>query len=681
MPANLVSPNVNNSLGSGGVILNSAANPAALRGRTFNADGTTRPFQFGTVVGGNVMIGGEGDSVIKGVSLIPAIKRYATFARLGYDFNENLHGYIEGGLADSKAVLIGNFLRSTTLTIRKDNPYLPTAVAALIPANGTISISRYSEDMGSNRYDVENKSPHGVVGLEGSIGDSGWEWDAHYSYGRNDYTSTVSNQTVGNNLNFSVDAYRDPATGNIVCAATAPSSGRFNANAAGCVPVNLFGFGNPSQAAIAYINQTGTNKVRYTQDAAAFNLKGEPFSTWAGPVSAAAGVEYRKENEDVTSSFFPANSLFLSGGNAKPWSGGFNVTEGYVETIVPLARDAAFAKTLDFNAAVRYADYSNVGGQTTWKAGLVWEPSDWLRFRATQSRDIRAPAPNELYAGGSTVTNQVTIPGHTPASAPQNTTAGNPNLGPEKADTSTAGFVIKPNSGFFAGLRMSVDYYVIDLEDAITNFSTQDVASQCGLNVKFFCDMFTFASSAANAAPTSLISPAVNIGTRKSSGIDVSIDYEKDFGGFKLATNLSATNTIESIFDTGLGSVIDRAGENGWANTGGLPSVRGNLSETLTVGKLSTTAQVIYISAGKLDVLYNTAANNTTNDNTIPAIGYLNLYGSYEVTPKAKLFAAVNNVLDRDPPHSPYTVLSSPVNGNYYDKVGRAFQVGLYRRF
>jgi len=61
------------------------------------------------------------------------------------------------------------------------------------------------------------------------------------------------------------------------------------------------------------------------------------------------------------------------------------------EVALPLARDMPFAKSIDFNGAVRSTDDSTSGGVTTWKAGLVWQPVDGLRLRAAQSRDIRAP--------------------------------------------------------------------------------------------------------------------------------------------------------------------------------------------------------------------------------------------------------------------------------------------------
>src|SRR5690606_3546330 len=75
--------NVHSALGAGGVInqgrnaTNTANVPFSLTGYTFNPDGSIRPFDYGYPLGpgatASTMIGGEGESVTKGVSLVPAV--------------------------------------------------------------------------------------------------------------------------------------------------------------------------------------------------------------------------------------------------------------------------------------------------------------------------------------------------------------------------------------------------------------------------------------------------------------------------------------------------------------------------------------------------------------------------------------------------------------------------------
>src|SRR5690606_14554753 len=84
----------------------------------------------------------------------------------------------------------------------------------------------------------------------------------------------------------------------------------------------------------------------------------------------------------------------------KGTNGHYTVTEGYLETLIPIANDVSWARMMDFNAAVRFTDYSISGNVTTWKAGITYSPTNDLRFRITRSRDIRAPNLGELFAAG-----------------------------------------------------------------------------------------------------------------------------------------------------------------------------------------------------------------------------------------------------------------------------------------
>src|SRR5262249_7406094 len=145
-------------------------------------------------------------------------------------------------------------------------------------------------------------------------------------------------------------------------------------------------------------------RVYTEQEVYAFNVQGDPFSTWAGPVSVAFGAEHRREegsgDSDPLQQVVNANGTLGSynTGNSQPFAGEYDVSEAYGETVVPLASHVAWADSLELNAAVRYTNYSTSGGVTTWKIGASYAPSQDLRFRVTRSRDIRAPNIEELFA-------------------------------------------------------------------------------------------------------------------------------------------------------------------------------------------------------------------------------------------------------------------------------------------
>src|SRR5690606_37046454 len=123
---------------------------------------------------------------------------------------------------------------------------------------------------------------------------------------------------------------------------------------------------------------------------------GDLVNLWAGPLGAAFGAEYRKEEiEAVADPVSEANGWHSS--NRKAISGSYDVKEIFGELAVPLVRDLPFANAIDLNLAVRYTDYSSSGGVTTWKVGGTWDLSGALRLRITRSRDIRAGNLGELF--------------------------------------------------------------------------------------------------------------------------------------------------------------------------------------------------------------------------------------------------------------------------------------------
>src|SRR5262249_5684001 len=139
----------------------------------------------------------------------------------------------------------------------------------------------------------------------------------------------------------------------------------------GCAPANVFGDGNLSAATRAYFLGTVSKPLRTTQYTAAMNLSGEPFSTWAGPLSVASGAEYRPDTADQQSSD-PAGLSAFSGQPA--FSGSRQVEEAYAEAVAPLAKDAFLAKSLDVDGAARVTHYSHLGTQPSWKVGFNYSP-------------------------------------------------------------------------------------------------------------------------------------------------------------------------------------------------------------------------------------------------------------------------------------------------------------------
>jgi outer membrane receptor protein involved in Fe transport len=259
---------------------------------------------------------------------------------------------------------------------------------------------------------------------------------------------------------------------------------------------------------------------------------------------------------------------------------------------------------------------------------------------------------------------------------PQRTAGGDPDVQAEEGDTTTIGFVYSPKSGPLTGFNFSVDYYDIELDKAITNLAGSNIGNLCISGVRAFCDLFTYNSA---GDPTSLDAGSINLGNFTQSGYDLQLEYSHERGNGLWSIGYTGTFVRESIVDTGLpGAVpVDRAGEHGAANFAAVPDWRGNLTTTYKTAKWSATLQGVHVSAGRLDNLYNTPGNPTINMNDVPAYYLFNVFGSYNVTDKIRMFGSIRNALDRDPVMTPYTVLNAPVYGAYYDKIGRQFSIGV----
>ncbi len=109
-----------------------------------------------------------------------------------------------------------------------------------------------------------------------------------------------------------------------------------------CVPLNLFGYNAATNmdAVRGYISGTLVQDTLYHQNYAEANLTGEPFSTWAGPVSTAVGVSWRKDSVRQTSDPI-SQARDFDNQNPQPFAGDYNAKEIYAETVVPLLKDVA----------------------------------------------------------------------------------------------------------------------------------------------------------------------------------------------------------------------------------------------------------------------------------------------------------------------------------------------------
>ncbi|MEJ1968593.1 MAG: TonB-dependent receptor [Rhizomicrobium sp.] len=270
---------------------------------------------------------------------------------------------------------------------------------------------------GTNAEDTYNFT----AGFHATLDD--WSIDGYAESGQVQSAVHVFNDAIDDKTYLASDAVVNPANGRSSAPRPCipPPSRTFAAEAVGCQPLNVFGNGAPSPAALKYILGTEIDHTLTQQNVFDISAHGEPISDWAGPIGCGVwrdlshgfGQRHGAEpgNRPPRSSPTPGIRAMPSGLNGKlggyelndvqAIAGRISVGEGFVETQVPLAKDEPWAKSLNFNAAGRLTDYSVGGIVTTWKLGLVYQPIEDVRLRVSGSEDIRAPNISELYTAAT----------------------------------------------------------------------------------------------------------------------------------------------------------------------------------------------------------------------------------------------------------------------------------------
>jgi outer membrane receptor protein involved in Fe transport len=272
---------------------------------------------------------------------------------------------------------------------------------------------------------------------------------------------------------------------------------------------------------------------------------------------------------------------------------------------------------------------------------------------------------------------------------------GNADLQPEKADTFTAGLVFSPKWSVLEGLRVSVDYYDIDLKDAISTLGAQVIVTRCAQGNAEICSLLTRNSA---GIVQQIFNRNRNLNEVKTKGVDIEASYglplsrlSEGWDG-RLTFTALATYVKDLVTIDSAGVAVDRAGQVGGPTSqpSGVPSWSTQFQATYDKGPFAMTVQARYIAGGHYDntLVGPDASNfspfltNSINDNTIPAFVYWNLNTHYNIVDRddrqIQVYGAVSNLFDKSPPISPSSY--GQVNSVLYDVVGRSFRIGVRLR-
>ncbi len=712
----------------------------------FQPDGAIREYNYGTdfrPVGSGNSLNGDGAVLNDRGALNPGVKRYVVNLLAHYDVSDAFKPFIEakyvrvdafaqgtptfgqggeqGTVAseddDGNPIQVaadpGTFLGSG-VPIFFDNAFLRPDTAAtirsLLPAGAQFfRLNRNNNDLGTRDERDRRETYRIVIGAEGTFNDD-WRYDISFNYGEFRSKSLFYNNRIESRYQNAVDAVFN-AAGQPVC--------RINQTTvtdASCVPLNLLGQGNASQAALNYINTTSLRKGRARQYDVNANLIGDLsqlFELPGGPVQFAIGAEYRRETASYAyDDLVKSGDTFL---NAIPDFAppAFAVKEAYGEIQVPLFKNVPFAEELSFNGAGRVADYKGSTGTVyAYNGGAIYAPIRDIKFRVNYSRSVRAPTLGDLYSSPSQNFNLLDDPcdvnfidkgranraaNCAAAGVPvgfENSVArggsteflsgGNPNLTEEKSRSWTYGVILQPS--FIPGLSITADYYDIKISKVISAVDAQTILDACydaSSLTNQFCALINPRQAGGLFARPALLQSTVNFSALRARGIDLDVAYTHRFNDDNKVALRFIGNWVRTRDDF---PYLDEPGR--------IERVKGELGDPIyafnasvdyTYRNFTLGYQMRYI--GRQSITDWEAQHDTNGVAALdpfyadrvyyPSVFYHAVRAAVDVNDRFTFYGGVDNLTDKQPPLGILGTGSLGDGDAVYDNVGRFMYLGV----
>ena len=692
--------------------------------------------------------GDLGSNAINGYLSLP-ITRYSMFANGRYEISEHATVYLQGQFDQNETrTALGGHVPAVNqwgVSIPYDAAHpVPPQLAALLNSRPNPAapwqLNQELDFLGPRSLDTRTNTYEILAGVKGKIGVRDWTYDLYASHGNTD--SLVI-------YNGFADQARYQA---LIAMPNYGAGADFNNGLTGLLAhctsgLNPFVTTAVSQDCINIVNAGIKTSSNLQQDQVELDIQGALMPLPAGDLRFAAGADYRGDTytflPDPAMSTTNITSASLGIFDAAPAHGAIHVFEGYGELLVPVLKDMTLAKSLSLDLGYRYSSYDTSGAVSTWKANGDWVVNDWLRFRGGYEVANRAPNVAELFesstvvvagwpdsdpCANTTIAPYGNVAGNpnrakvlalcsalshgfpiTPAFSGQlpfyfplslDQQLGNPSLKSENAKTWTVGAVLKSpwQAPMLSRLTASVDYYNISIDGAIAALSSQVIYQEClnglGTNPSYdptnpYCQLII--RSPAGFTST-VLGKFTNLGSIKTSGIDVQLDWSADIGDFGGSPGTLFANVqfnwlqAYDVVNAPGGTSLHYAGTVG-AGGGSLPygaQFRWKLYSTIgyRLGPATMSLAWRHLPSAK-----NVAAATNPATTTLPSGAYdqFDLSARWALTSRYEIRGGIDNLLDR----SPQTVGAVPgvtnasgfTDGGSYDVLGRRFYVGFKARF
>lgn len=458
-------------------------------------------------------------------------------------------------------------------------------------------------------------------------------------------------------------------------------------NTPGCVPINLFApAGTMPGDQLDYIAAKARNQGVSELLSINLDLSQLVDIVPAGEVEFASGLEFRREHLRTSAdSIFLQNQLIGEAtGNSQ---GSQNITEMYLESLIPLAKNLPGVQSLEANASFRLTHSNSFGARANPKIALRYKPWQDLMLRASLSRGFRAPSLFELHREEGSAQaflndpcsgeNAAQLTGCLELTDPLRTQysialGGNQDLLPEKSQNLSMGFLYQPNG--LENFSLGVDLFSIEV-DQVIGANAQFIINQNAQN-GLFADLITRSQSGELLQVTA---NNQNLGSREIQGADVDISWRvfiARWGTFGVNMGGSYIDSYRFAPEPGVpatdlaGTFMDKTA----GGSGSIPEWKSRLNLFWQFGRWEFALSSLHISSLREQLV------SENRDRESGAWSREDMQVSYHFNSGESLVTmGVENVLDQAPPF-----LGSAFNDNFdtrtHDATGRFLYARLSHR-
>ena len=689
-------------------------------GVTFDPDGSIRPFETGEV---NDFYNYAPVNYIQ----LPQ-ERYQTTAKINYGLTEdiNLYGRVMFTSSSVPQQLAPTPIFQTAEFTIDDSPFLSSQAQTVlsdafgsgtdtdgdgIDDTGTAFLRRRLLEVGPRIAESDFSSFQIQVGVEGDINDD-WSFDIYAQTGEVELAEiqagNVNRDRFQQALLLDLDA--DP-TG-----ATCTDTGS-NGATVGCSGLNVFGQGNISENAAEFLRVATNANAVFDQTTIGASVSGSTGENFKFPSGGSIGIAAGYEYIDYQFDFKPSQDLAtgtIAGFSGQPAiAGGYDVTSFFGEIYLPILEGVQGAESLDAELAFRQSDYSSVGNVSSMKLAASWAPVEDVRFRVSFNEAVRAPNIGELFtppsegfpgatdpcassldpsdAATAAICSATGVPASAlgtpaidlPAGQVRAIFGGNPNLAEEEAETFTYGIVWQPSQEALEGFSLSVDYFDIEIEEAVGVFGggANNVLSICydpsnpngGVGSQF-CNAI---SRRADGTIDFVDQTSANSAVTTLKGWDVIGEYVTEAWGGIVDVRYVGTVTDEADFTPFIGAeTLECAGTFGLDCGEPTPEYKHRMTFGYTRDEWS--AQLTWRLIGEVDDDDDTT---TYFVETVDTQHYLDFAGSYSFNDTYSVTVGIDNLLDEEPPIIGDNQEQANTYPATYDVFGRTYFVRFRAAF